>query len=156
MQNIFLKNMSQKNKYVLVQNQLSIVQACVDKNIPIIELEYDVIGMPKGKTVPQLHSQYRPLRTIIKKDNGGFTNTPLGEILSKMDVKEIILIGINANSCVQDTAIGGLNRGYRIMTAIGTIANVWRSDLELSRSNRLWYQKKRKLVSSPAELIACL
>lgn len=153
MQNIFLKNMSSKNKNVLIQNQLPIIQSCVHKKIPIIELEYNCVGMPKGKTVSRLHTKYTPLRTIIKKDNGGFTKTILEKVLSEIKVKEIILIGINANGCVQDTALGGINRGYKITTALGVIANIWRDDLNLSRSNHLWYQKRTRLLPSPCKLI---
>lgn len=145
--------MSSKNKKTLIQNQIPIIQACVDKKIPVIELEYDVLGMTKGKTIPDLHKLYTPLQTIIKKNNGGFTKTTLEKTLSEINIREIILIGINANGCIQDTVIGAINRDYIVTTALGTIASVWRDDLELSKTNYLWYQKKTKLFSSPTELI---
>jgi len=153
MQNIFLKNMSSKNKKILIQNQLSVIKACVKKKIPVIELEYDVVGMTKAKTISKLHNLYKPIYTVVKKDNGGFTNTDLEDTLIKMKVREIILIGINANGCVQDTAMGGINRGYKITTVLDTIANVWRDDLKLSKSNHIWYQERTSLFESTTEFI---
>jgi len=49
------------------------------------------------------------------------------------------LIGINANACVQDTAIAALFRGYKVITGHGITACTGRKDLELSKRNREWY-----------------
>jgi len=156
MQNAFLKNMSTKNKKSLISNQISIINSCIEKNIPVIELEYDCLGMKTGKTVSELHKLYTPLQTIIKKNNGGFTNTTLDIFLKEINAKEVILIGVNANGCVQDTGMGAINRGYKVTTALGSIASVWRNDLELSRNNLSWYQNNTKLFLTTNELIEYL
>jgi nicotinamidase-related amidase len=152
MQNIFLKNMSSKNKNTLIQNQLSIIKSCINKKIPVIELEYNARAMPKGKTISDLHKKYTPYCTIVKTNNGGFTKTILDNVLKELKVKEIILIGINANGCVHDTAMGAINRGYKVTTALEAIASVWRNDLKLSKGNLAWYKKNTKLLASSAEL----
>jgi len=156
MQNFFLKNMKKENKKQLIQNQLLLINSCVENNIPIIELEYAYRGENRGKTISELHKQYIPKYTITKFDNGGFTKTDLHNQLQKLNIQEIILIGINANGCVQDTAIGGLNRGYKITTEKGLIANTWSDDLHLSKSNGVWYQSKTQFFDSASELVKYL
>lgn len=156
MQNFFLKNMKLKNKKELIKNQLFVIQACVGNKIPVIELEYAGTDTSRGKIISELHKKYTPHATIIKKDNGGFTNTVLEKVLTEIKVKEIILIGINANGCIQDTAMGGLHRGYKVTTALGCIANVWSDDLKLSKNNERWYKEKTKLFPTTNELVKYL
>jgi nicotinamidase-related amidase len=156
MQNFFLKNMKKENKKQLINNQLCIIDYCVENNIPIIELEYAYPGENRGKTISQLPKQYIPKHTITKFSNGGFTKTDLDIKLQELNIGEIILIGINASGCVQDTAIGGLNRKYKITTAKGIIANTWSNDLDLSKSNSAWYQSKTQFLDSAENLVKYL
>jgi len=152
MQDYFLKNMDAKTKKEFIGNIIPIVKKCQDKNIPIIELEYAGVGKSRGKTISRLHSMYKSYSTIIKKSNGGFTRTKLDQDLRNLKAKEVILVGINANGCIQDTAIGALNRDYKVVTSLGAIGNTWSNDLNLSKNNLKWYQENTKLLNSTKEL----
>ena len=154
MQNYFLKNMQKEVRRELIQNQQEIVKECVKKNIPIIELEYKCLGVFRGHTVADIQKEVSKGNFILveKENNSGFTNTRLHETLRSLGVKELILIGINANGCVQDTAIAALHRKYKVTTASDVIASVYRSDIDLSPQNKKWFKSNTRFLDSGDEL----
>jgi nicotinamidase/pyrazinamidase len=51
---------------------------------------------------------------IIKHRGDSFSNPELDAFLRKNSVNELILVGLDAQQCVYNTAKGALNRGYRV------------------------------------------
>lgn len=151
MQDFFLEKFNKDKKDLLINNQRIVLEFCVKKSIPIILLEYK----KRGQTISKLleiakKSTYSEILT--KESNGGFTNTNLDEILKENKINNIILMGINASGCVQDTAIGALNRGYRIITAGDIIASNTKKDEYLAISKR-WYSKNGLFFESVDKLL---
>jgi len=143
MQDFFLDNYTPKNKELLITNQIKIVELCVKNKLPFVILEYKCRGIFRGKLIQKLDKMIKNTcrETIIKESNSGFTDTNLDLILNNLKIKKILLLGINANGCVQDTAIGAIRRGYKVITAHGIIASSSRKDLDLSAKNLRWYKK---------------
>jgi nicotinamidase-related amidase len=141
MQDFFLKKFVSNIKKSLVRNQGVLIDLCVKKNIPIIILEYKCKGILRGKTISQLKkkTKYALKEVIIKENNSGFTNTRLDIVLKDLKINEVILAGINANGCIQDTAIGALHRKYKVITSLGVMASSSRKDLDLSKKNKDWF-----------------
>ena len=141
MQDFFLKKFVSNIKESLVLNQSILIDLCVKKNIPIIILEYKCKGILRGETIPQLKkkTKYALKEVVVKENNSGFTNTRLDMILKDLKINEVILAGINANGCIQDTAIGALHRGYKVTTSLGVMASSSRKDLDLSKKNKDWF-----------------
>lgn len=146
MQDFFLKKFKPEILDALIKNQLVLLDFCVKKKLPCIVVEYKAGGKFRGTTIKKLGSSIKGVNkeTFIKEHNSAFTGTKLDKILKNLNTKEILLIGINANACVQDTAIGALQRGYKIITGHGIIACSSRKDLELSKRNKDWYLKNTK------------
>jgi nicotinamidase-related amidase len=143
MQDFFLDNFTPKNRELLIMNQIKIIKLCVKNKLPFVILEYKCRGIFRGELIKKLDKMIKNTQkeTIIKESNSGFTDTNLDSILNNLKIKQILLFGINANGCVQDTAIGAIRRGYRVITASGIIASSSRKDLELSVKNLKWYKK---------------
>ena len=62
-------------------------------------------------------------------------------------------MGVNANGCVQDTAMSALRRGYKVITAEGVTASSSRRDLSLSTNNKTWYLKNTLLLANVTALL---
>lgn len=139
MQDFFLKKFNQNKVNLLIKNQQKLLDFCIKNRIPVFVLEYE----KRGKTTRPLKLYFQKLKTvevIVKTHNSGFRGTNLEELLAKSKIKKIILAGINGSGCVQDTAIGALRRGFKIITSGEIIASNTKRDSNLMTS-RKWYSK---------------
>ncbi|MFA7315881.1 MAG: isochorismatase family cysteine hydrolase [Candidatus Paceibacterota bacterium] len=145
MQDFFLKHFSFSIYKDLIKNQSKVIDVCEKYNIPLIVLEYKCRGIFRGKTTDKLHKKIKNLKEakiLIKMSNSGFTDTPLDALLKESKINELVLMGINANACVQDTAIGALKRGFKVSTSQDIIANSSSGKNQiLSKRNKEWYKK---------------
>ena len=71
-------------------------------------------------------------------------------------MKNILLMGINANGCVQDTAIGALYRKYKVITSHGIIASSSRKDINLSERNKDWFIKNTNYFENIEDVLIYL
>jgi nicotinamidase-related amidase len=141
MQDFFLKNFLPSAKKTLIENQLRVIDICVKKKIPFIILEYKCRGVFRGSLIGGLDKKIQNAHkeVIVKEHNSGFTKTKLHSILKELRVKKLLIMGVNANGCVQDTAIGARSRGFKVVTSCGVIGSASRGDLGLSKRNKDWY-----------------
>ncbi len=156
MQDFFLKHFKPEIVKTLVINQSKVIDLCIKNKVPIIVLEYKCKGVFRGETIIELRRKIKNVSEtliVIKESNGGFTNTDLDKILKNIKCKKILLMGINANGCVQDTAISALHKGYVVMTSKGIIASAHRNDMELSKRNEAWYKENTIFFEDTKDLI---
>ena len=158
MQAFFLKDFSSSVRNTLIKNQSYVIKICVAKKLPFIVLEYKTNGISRGKIIKSLDREIKNGHKdiFIKENNSGFAQTKLESILKESGIKTLLLMGVNANGCVQDTAIGALHRGFNVVTSEGLIASSSRNDLELSKRNRDWYLKNTILKKTLGDLIGYL
>jgi nicotinamidase-related amidase len=62
-----------------------------------------------------------------KRRTDAFSSRPLERLLVDRQVDELYLVGVDAAYCVYRTALGGLNRGYRVSVVTDAVAS--RQDL---------------------------
>lgn len=156
MQNFFLKNSINKDVDSVINNQRKVIDFFNKNNSPIVFLEYQDEKNSRGCVLPVLSKKAKNKYTIKKLSNGGFTNTDLNKILKDLKIKKIVLVGINANGCVQDTAIGAIRRGYEIISSEDLMANIYFDNLGLSRNNKKWYQENTKFFEKYNTLLKYL
>ena len=151
MQDFFLEKFDKEKVKELILNQNKVLELCGVNKIPLIVLEY----RGRGKTISALQKCIKKITdvcVVIKENNSGFRDTNLDKLLKNKGVKKIILMGINGSGCVQDTAIGALKRGYKIMTSKGVIASNTMRDANLATSKK-WYSKNGKFFESVEGLL---
>ncbi|MDB5266581.1 MAG: nicotinamidase [Parcubacteria group bacterium] len=155
MQDFFLKNFPAHIKEKLIAEQGKILRRCIKENIPVVVFEYKAGGKDRGRTTPILEKLIRKVaeEIIIKESNSGFTKTHLDKILRSLKIKNLIIIGVNANACVQDTAIGAMKRGYKVSTAESLIASVSNKEGRLSRKNKTWFKAHTSFYENTADLL---
>ena len=143
MQQFFLDKFLKNIQNELIANQIKIIDKYHKLNTPIILVEYKAGGINRGPTVSALKSKINKdlSGVIIKESNSSFTKTELNKLLQSLKINNLILMGINANACVQDTAKAAKHRGYKVFTSSGIIASASRGDFTFSKNNENWYKK---------------
>ncbi len=158
MQEFFLKDFSVSDRDRFIKNQLAIIDQCLLRRTPFVLLEYMTNGINRGKTIQKISNKIKGVakKIIIKENNGGFTDTNLDEVLKDFGVKNILLMGLNANGCIQDTAIGAINRNYKVIIVEGTTASSSRKDLLMSRNNKKWFMGNTQFFESPNDFLSLM
>lgn len=153
MQDFFLQHFKDSIKKTLIENQLRVLDKCAKQKIPLIVVEYKARGKFRGSTTGKLNQKLKTIshELIIKESNSAFTNTDLDKILKGLHTKKLFIIGINANACIQDTAIGAIHRGYKVTVSKGLTACASRTDMELSKRNEEWYRSNCRLLDTAEE-----
>jgi nicotinamidase/pyrazinamidase len=119
-----------KESEKLIATVNTIIEAASKKNILIVYIRQEFDGVwgrmlskvfargtaMRGNPGTEIDKRISLLsRHIFPKPKGdAFSNPMLDELLTKHQVNEIHLVGLDAEFCVHHTAKGGLNRGYTV------------------------------------------
>ena len=130
-----------REKEKLIENQIEIIRWCAKEDIPLVVLEFE----GAGETIDVLRKEIEKVprvKTIQKKHDDGFTSQKLEKQLKIFDSKTLLLMGINADYCVKETAIGAMKKGFVIATSNALISG-WRVH---SSDNSLPFYKENGIV----------
>jgi nicotinamidase-related amidase len=103
-------HMAEKEK--LTENLFRLTQFAQIMKIPIILTEQYPKGL--GQTIPQVKQLIPNIQPIEKVEFSCFGSERFREALTKIQAKTLILAGIEAHICITQTAIEGLENGFRI------------------------------------------
>ena len=92
--------------------------------------EHNVEGSPGTQIIPQLQ---QPGDYVInnKKRLDCFHGTDLRSLLDVLQVKTVVLMGINTNTCVLNTAFTAFNLDYRVVVLSDCVASMYGNDLHV-------------------------
>ncbi len=92
--------------------------------------EHNLEGSPGTQIVPEL---YREGDYVIdsKKRLDCFYGTDLRQLLDALSVKSVVLMGINTNTCVLNTAFTAFNFDYRVVVLSECVASMYGDDLHV-------------------------
>jgi nicotinamidase-related amidase len=92
--------------------------------------EHNVEGSPGTQIIPEL---YREGDYVIdnKKRLDCFYGTDLRQLLEVLKVKTVVLMGINTNTCVLNTAFTAFNFDYRVVVLSDCVASMYGDDLHV-------------------------
>jgi biuret amidohydrolase len=92
--------------------------------------EHNVEGSPGTQIIPELHSD---ADYVIdnKKRLDCFYGTDLRQLLDALNVKSVVLMGINTNTCVLNTAFTAFNFDYRVVVLSDCVASMYGDDLHV-------------------------
>ncbi|MFH0951088.1 MAG: isochorismatase family cysteine hydrolase [bacterium] len=120
MQKNFVKKLKPEDKDRIIPKQIAIIRLCADKDIPLFVLEYKNEYEKNGKTIPELKKEIAKVpraEYIIKHENDGFSEFRLRCWLESYGITKLLLLGINADYCVKQTAESAIRLGYQIITS---------------------------------------
>ena len=112
---------------------LHAAQGETDRLIPgrrSTSLEHNLEGSPGTEIIPEL---YRPGDYVIdnKKRLDCFYGTDLRQLLDALGVKNVVLMGINTNTCVLNTSFTAFNYDYRVVVLSDCVASMYGDDLHV-------------------------
>src|SRR3989338_3280033 len=115
MQYNFLDYVYDDVKESLIYSQVKVINYCALKDIPLVILEY----APRlfGKTNRRLSEAAKSVQRKVlleKNTRSGFNDTNLEEVLHYFEGKNLYLMGIFTDQCVQKTAEDAVKRGFRV------------------------------------------
>lgn len=92
--------------------------------------EHNVAGSPGTQIIPEL---YRDGDYVInnKKRLDCFYGTDLRQLLEVLKVRTAVLMGINTNTCVLNTAFTAFNFDYRVVVLSDCVASMYGDDLHV-------------------------
>ena len=92
--------------------------------------EHNVEGSPGTQIIPEL---FRAGDHVInnKKRLDCFYGTDLRILLDTLHVKSVVLMGINTNTCVLNTAFTAFNFDYRVVVLSDCVASMYGDDLHV-------------------------
>jgi len=90
--------------------------------------EHNIEGSPGTQIIPELQ---RPGDYVInnKKRLDCFYGTDLRNLLDTLNVENVVLMGINTNTCVLNTAFTAFNFDYRVVVLSDCVASMYGDDL---------------------------
>lgn len=122
MQEKFMPGLSKGSQEMIVPAQVRVLRECAAENIPLIVIEYKY----DGPTLALLEEEIKHIPTvhrIVKQADDAFSEPVLLTTLSRLGVERLLLMGVNASMCVQQTAASALKEGFEIVTARNLIAD---------------------------------
>lgn len=92
--------------------------------------EHNIEGSPGTQIIPQL---YREGDYVInnKKRLDCFYGTDLRQLLEVLNIKNLVLMGINTNTCVLNTSFTAFNFDYRVVVLSDCVASMYGDDLHV-------------------------
>ena len=91
---------------------------------------HNLEGSPGTKIIPEL---LEPSDYVInnKKRLDCFYGTDLEILLRTLDIKTVVLMGINTNTCVMNTAFSAFNRDFQVVVIEDCVASMYGEDLHI-------------------------
>lgn len=155
MQDYFLQRHHREDQKMLLSAHRCVLDFCREVSLPVAVLEY----ANHGSTTDYLREKVGRIsncETFVKANDNAFSGTDLNRYLYSLEISDVVLLGINAEACVQATAINAKRKGYGLLTARDCIAQprIYSPDesadrIPLSR----WYEKKTRLYENSSLLI---
>jgi len=103
-------HMAEKEK--LAENLAKLVQFARIMKIPVIVTEQYPKGL--GQTISQIKGLVPNLQPIEKLEFSCFGSQKFRETFTRIQIKTLILLGIETHICVIQTAVEGLENGFRM------------------------------------------
>lgn len=91
---------------------------------------HNLEGSPGTEIIPEL---YAPKDFVInnKKRLDCFFGTDLEILLRTLDTETVVLMGINTNTCIMNTAFAAFNRDFQVVVISDCVASMYGDDLHI-------------------------
>jgi nicotinamidase-related amidase len=102
------------NRYELEtesDNQVEVIKFAKKNNFPIYVFEIE----GKGKTRKKLREELVNYKPITKPHSSAFNKTNLDKLLKDQEIKNVILMGLNASICVLQSAQDANQKDYKVL-----------------------------------------
>jgi nicotinamidase-related amidase len=137
MQEEFLQQLAPTSMVRLIRAHKKFLLSCAESNVKVVVIEHTCTDQ---KTTPHLLpvlNRILRLRTIRKDRDDAFEGSGLPWLLEELAVTRLILTGINASSCVYDSAKSAINAKFNV-TVVGELLADWEGYADYQKSRSLF------------------
>jgi nicotinamidase-related amidase len=100
-----------------------------------ISRKYAAMKGSRGAEIdPRIHCSTEH-KMVVKCEADGFSNTRLEAALKDLAPERIVALGLMTDECVQETARGAINRGYRVEVIEDGVASMTEADHQKGLAN---------------------
>jgi nicotinamidase-related amidase len=99
----------------VVANVGSLVEKARQEEVPVVWVQHNDKGLPRGSDEWQIVSELNPddAEPLVEKSYGdSFEDTNLETVLSGLGVGRLVVVGAQTDACIRSTLHGALARGY--------------------------------------------
>jgi nicotinamidase-related amidase len=124
------KNVKLKKK--LLEEQLKLIKLAKKNNIPIVlteikDLDNQMPGIQYGETIPEIKKEllnYKNMTTYIREEIPFFKNNNLPKVFNKSELTDVIILGGNGATTIQDFVQGATERKLKVTYFAPAIAEL--------------------------------
>jgi len=98
--------------------------------IPVIVTEQ--VPDKMGQTIPDIKNISKQTKTITKSDFSCFGEAKFMDLLDELNIKNIIICGVESHVCVLQTALDGISAGYNVYLLVDAIGSRRDFDKEIA------------------------
>ncbi len=120
MQYGFIDHIEDRN---IIHHQIAVLEFCIRTSTPVIVVESLGLLSILGRTICPLLTRIEknPLHAYIQKGKiSAFSNPSLVTVLQRFKATKLLIMGVRADCCVQQTAESAIKKGYKVLTS-GTL-----------------------------------
>ena len=109
-----------------VDRTTQLIEAARKNNVEVIFVQHDAgsdSGMTVGDEAFEIADQVRPKpgeKVFVKTINSCFGNKELADYLASTGEKELMIIGLQTNFCIDASIKSAFERGYKVIVPEGT------------------------------------
>lgn len=125
----------------------TLLQAFRRAGAPVVFVRHDDSpgpGLAYGTPGWQVARQVAPVqgeRVFDKKYNSAFLHTGLGAYLKRLGVKDLVVVGMQTEYCIDATIKSAFEQGYRVLIPQGGVTTFRNGRLPARKINRLFYHR---------------
>lgn len=118
------------NFEIFVKNIKNLIETARENNLEIIYVVHDdgeESDLTKGKEGFEIYEEFRALeheKTFVKNVNSSFRKTGLLEYLREKNEKDIIVVGLQTDKCIDATIKCGFEHGFNMIVPSYTNSTV--------------------------------
>lgn len=117
---------SEGEEELLIESSEIILNIAKKKNLPSILVEFQSKQVTPGNTIPEIFDLFKKLNNKLileKQENSAFSNPLVHRFFQNNNVKNLIVIGLNASICVKESCISARSLNYEIYTSSRLISD---------------------------------
>lgn len=141
-----------------IDNIQLLIKKARENNVEVIYVVHDDgvgSGLTKGTDGFEIFEKFKPLsneKVFVKIVNSAFKDTGLVEYLMKKNEKDIVVVGLQTDKCINATVISGFEYGFNLIVpafANSTVNNNYMNNKKSYRyyNEFMWHERYAECIS---------
>lgn len=141
-----------------IDNIQLLIKKARENNVEVIYVVHDDgigSGLTKGTDGFEVFEKFKPLsneKLFVKSVNSAFKDTGLVEYLAENNEKDIIIVGLQTDKCINATVISGFEYGFNLIVPAFANSTINNNYMDSQKSYRyynefMWHERYAECIS---------